>query len=213
MNAHERPGVKVVFEDHPEPIGRKPHLRISQEAYDALRDELILAIADSEWMPNQIVGIMYGGGPVARAVNLVLGTYTAYFGAESYRPEAGGDQRKMAAAEEIQFSYDLLKTHPGFGTRILVVDDLTDTGRTFHRTIEWLRRSPKYGSGIQEIRTACLWYKECSSFCPDYFVDTVSCVEAPGISGPVMPWIDQPEEIRYAVSMDDIRERVLARRA
>lgn len=213
MLAHKRLGVEVVFEDHPLPIGKKPHLRVSQEAYDALCDELIIAIADSGWMPNQLVGIMCGGGPPARAMKLALGVNLAFHGAESYEPEVHGDQRNMMAASGIQFARDLMKTHPGFGTSVLVIDDLTDSGRTFEQTVEWLRRSPKYGGGIKEIRTACLWYKKCSTFCPNYFVDTVVGLETPGVEGLVMPWIDQPAETKYAVSIETIRERVRARHA
>lgn len=213
MIAHGRPGVNVTFEDHGEPHGIKPHLRISQAVYDELLDELIVAIADSGWMPNQIVGVMCGGGDPARALNLALGIPLAFLGAESYDAAFTGDGRKMAAARDIQFARDLLKTHPGFGTRVLIADDLADTGRTFHRATEWLKRSPKYGAGIEEVRTGTLWLKECSKFKPDFSVDFVVPIYVPALDKAVMPWIDQPIEINYAAGIDAIRARIRAQRS
>ncbi len=68
------------------------------------------------------------------------------------------------------------------GERILLVDDLVDSGVTFQQTIPWLKQNSNFP--IVEIRTAVLWYKACSVIKPDYYVDYL----------PDNPWIHQPFE-------------------
>jgi hypothetical protein len=55
---------------------------------------------------------------------------------------------------------------------------------TLQKTLVWLDR--KYGFYVEEIRTAVLWYKQCSVIAPDYYVDYLAD----------NPWIHQPFE-RY----------------
>ncbi|MDP3770852.1 MAG: phosphoribosyltransferase family protein, partial [bacterium] len=164
MFAHERQGVEIVTHHHGEKCWI-PHLRVSWPAYFALIDELITRVADDP--PNQIVAITFGGILPARALSEALGTPLAYLGAEGYDAAASGDRRKMRAADGILFTRQLLKTHPGFGSDVLVVDDLTDAGRTFTKCVGWLKRSPKYGDGIVRMRSACLWKKSGTKFIPD----------------------------------------------
>lgn len=210
MLAHERPGVKVTIERHTD--GLKPHLVISDEAYYELIEELIVAVKRSGGLPSQLVGIMWGGAAPARVLHLLADIPVAYLGAESYRPDADGDRRAMAIGANIQFSRDLLRTAPGFGTDILIVDDLTEKGRTLHDSVAWLRSSPKYGPFIARIRTACLWHKRSSEFIPDIFIDEAVFVQPEGLERPMLPWIDQPLEWRFAIpTFEDIERRVEAR--
>ena len=64
------------------------------------------------------------------------------------------------------------------------MDDLSDTGLTLNKSIEWLKTYDPVKDHIKEIKTACLWKKKSSKFSPDY------C--------PVLlksdPWIVQPTE-------------------
>jgi uncharacterized protein len=75
-------------------------------------------------------------------------------------------------------------TTPQLGSRILLVDDLVDSGQTLAQTVTWLQ--DHYGDNIQAVRTAVIWYKACSVITPDYYVDYL----------PDNPWIHQPFE-RY----------------
>jgi len=47
---------------------------------------------------------------------------------------------------------------------VLVIDDVTDTGKTLEVAITYLK-----GCNPKEIRTAVLRYKISSTFCPDYY--------------------------------------------
>ena len=78
--------------------------------------------------------------------------------------------------------------------RVLLVDDLSDTGLTLNKSIEWLKQYKPVKNYIKEIKTACLWKKKSSSFTPDF------C--------PVMlendPWIIQPTEHYEELNIEEI---------
>ena len=81
--------------------------------------------------------------------------------------------------------------------KILLVDDLSDTGLTLNKSIEWLKKYDPIKDHIQEIKTACLWKKKSSTFTPDF------C--------PVMldsdPWIVQPTEHFEEIRIEDIKKK------
>ncbi|SVB24867.1 uncharacterized protein METZ01_LOCUS177721, partial [marine metagenome] len=82
----------------------------------------------------------------------------------------------------ITFSRDLAKTTPNLGSRVLLVDDLVDTGVTLEKTIAWLNHF--YGFYLDEVRTAVIWQKATSTFKPDYKIDYLD----------TSPWIHMPFE-------------------
>jgi uncharacterized protein len=64
--------------------------------------------------------------------------------------------------------------------RVLLVDDLSDSGVTLRAVVERLRGMPS----ISELRSAVIWMKEASSYTPDYYVERLA----------TSPWIHQPFE-------------------
>jgi len=88
--------------------------------------------------------------------------------AESYRARRTSGRKNKKG--HMQFTRALSKTVPGIGDRLLVVDDLTDSGDTLAVTIAWLRAA---FPTVKEVRTAVLWHKTCSRFLPDYYVKRV----------------------------------------
>ena len=74
--------------------------------------------------------------------------------------------------------------------KLLLVDDLCDSGETIRRVVQHLR---KCYPEVTEIRVAVLWVKACSVFKPDYSVITFKD----------SPWIHQPFEC-----YDDLGEEV-----
>jgi hypothetical protein len=90
-------------------------------------------------------------------------------------------------------------TTANLGSHILLVDDLVDSGITLDKSLVWLDR--KYGFYIEEIRTAVLWYKDCSVIKPDYYVDYL----------PDNPWIRQPfDRYEQMQPADLLRDRTPA---
>jgi len=79
------------------------------------------------------------------------------------------------------------------GGRVLLVDDLADTGVTLRAVVERLRGMPS----ISELRSAVIWTKGVSSYVPDYHVELL----------PTSPWIHQPFE-----EYDGMRPDVLAKK-
>ena len=49
---------------------------------------------------------------------------------------------------------------PNMGGRILLCDDLSDTGITFNKSIDWLRKYEPIKDKIEDIKTATLFKKE-----------------------------------------------------
>jgi hypothetical protein len=77
--------------------------------------------------------------------------------------------------------------------RVLLVDDLADTGITLRAVVERLRSMP----AIAELRAAVIWVKGVSSYTPDYHVEDL----------PTSPWIHQPFE-----EYDNLRPEGLAKK-
>ncbi len=72
-------------------------------------------------------------------------------------------------------------TTDGIGARVLLVDDLVDSGVTLDAV---KRHIMEAHPAVTEIRTAVLWYKQCSKYKPDYYVEYLA----------ENPWIHQPFE-------------------
>ena len=138
-------------------------------------ETLAVKIYQSNWQFNQIVCVAKGGLRVGDILCRLYRKPLAILSAASY---GGKDNRERS---EIKFSEHLSTIH-SLGDRILLVDDLVDSGISLKESISWLRA--KYGDNIIEIRTAVIWYKSTSIITPDYYVDYL----------PDHPWIHQPFE-------------------
>jgi hypoxanthine phosphoribosyltransferase len=112
----------------------------------------------------------------------------AILAASSYREAAGTRQGQLDIAEFITNTGGTLRG------RVLLVDDLVDSGVTLTRVIAHLKQ--RFGE-VSEVRTAVLWYKAVSTFKPDYYVQYL----------PESPWIHQPFE-----EYDSLRPHQLAAR-
>jgi uncharacterized protein len=77
-------------------------------------------------------------------------------------------------------------TVPVEGKRVLLVDDIADTGRSLQ-----LAKSYLQGQGAQEIKTATLYYKPQSATKPDFFEKQTGCWV-------IFPW-DIKETLRKIV--------------
>ncbi len=65
---------------------------------------------------------------------------------------------------------------------MLLVDDMVDSGHTLAAVYKTL---PERWPVISACKTAVLWWKACSVFKPDYYVDHLAD----------SPWIHQPFEV------------------
>ncbi|MCY7390616.1 MAG: phosphoribosyltransferase [Leptolyngbyaceae cyanobacterium CAN_BIN12] len=153
-----------------------PDLYVSWEDYHYLIERLAVKVHQSDWQFNQIICLAKGGLRVGDILSRLYDVPLAILSTASY----GGSKNQSRGS--LIFSHDLTKTTANLGSHILLVDDLVDSGVTLKKTLDWLDR--KYGFYIEEVRTAVLWYKQCSVITPDYYVTHL----------PDDPWIHQPFE-------------------
>ena len=78
--------------------------------------------------------------------------------------------------------------------RVLLVDDLSDTGLTLNKSIEWLKNYTPTKDYIEEVKTACLWKKKSSTFEPNFCPVRLTSD----------PWIVQPTEHYEEMSIEEI---------
>jgi uncharacterized protein len=152
-------------------------LFVTWEDYHRLIEKLALRVHDSGWQFNQIVCIARGGLRVGDQLSRIFDLPLAIMSTSMYR-EGGGTVRG-----QLLMSEHLTMTSAKLGDRVLLVDDMVDSGHT----MEIVRREmPERFPHISELRTGVVWQKACSIYTPDYVVDFLAD----------NPWIHQPFE-RY----------------
>lgn len=125
-----------------------------------LSRRLAYLILASGYRPDKIIAIGRGGYVPAR----ILCDYLDIYQLSSIRVEhyKRGTQREPLARVVDPLRMDLS------GQRLLIVDDVSDTGDTFEAAIEHVQeRHP------EEIKTAVLHHKISATFIPDYISHTV----------------------------------------
>ena len=167
-------------------------LIITFDQYTKIVEKLAIQIHKS-YQPTVLVGIMRGAAPIIDILSRILKLPTAYIVIQSYSGKGMEDkQGELMFAREIS---SLAKDNDF--NRVLLIDDLSDTGLTLNKSIEWLKNYGPTKNFIQEVKTACLWKKKSSSFEPDF------C--------PVKlendPWIVQPTEHYEELTIEDIIKR------
>tara|TARA_Y100000591_G_scaffold207911_1_gene180029 strand:- start:1339 stop:1875 length:537 start_codon:yes stop_codon:yes gene_type:complete len=167
-------------------------LIISFEEYNKIVEKLAITIHQN-YEPTVLVGIMRGAAPILDILSRILKLPIAYIVIQSYSGKGMEDkQGELMFAREISS----LANDKDF-RRVLLIDDLSDTGLTLNKSIEWLKNYGPTKDFIKEVKTACLWKKKSSTFEPDF------CPIRLGSD----PWIVQPTEHYEELSIDKIIEK------
>ena len=167
-------------------------LIITFDEYNKIVEKLAILIHNT-YKPTVLVGIMRGAAPIIDILSRILKLPIAYIVIQSYSGEGMEDKQG-----QLMFARDIssLAEDKDFD-RVLLIDDLSDTGLTLNKSIEWLKNYGPTKNFINEVKTACLWKKKSSSFEPDF------C--------PVKldhdPWIVQPTEHYEELSIEEIIKR------
>ena len=141
-------------------------------AQELLEDSLRLGldILDSGFRPTLIIAIWRGGTPVGMAVQEILD----YCGVESDHiairtsSYVGVDQRGAVAVHGLNYIIKKI-CHDD---RLLIVDDVFDTGNTIAAVIDELSKRARDNTP-EDIRIAVPWYKPSrneTDLVPDYYV-------------------------------------------
>ena len=164
-------------------------LIISFDEYIEIVEKLAVEIHKS-YQPTVLVGIMRGAAPIIDILSRILKLPTAYIVIQSY----SGSKIENKQGELI-FARDIssIAINTDY-ERVLLVDDLSDTGLTLNKSIEWLKQYEPVKNYIKEIKTACLWKKKSSSFTPDFCPIRLNSD----------PWIIQPTEHYEELNIEKI---------
>jgi len=164
------------------------HLYVSYDEYHNLCEKLAIKIHQSGWEFDTILCLARGGMRPGDILSRVFEKPLAIMSTSSYRAEAGTVQGHLDIAHYIT-------TPKGeIAGRVLLVDDLADSGLTLQKVVELLRNNYKK---ITELRTAVLWTKGLSKFECDYSVEFL----------PTNPWIHQPFEGYDAMRPEKLLEK------
>lgn len=158
-----------------------------QEYHDAI-EQLALLVHESGWGFDQVLCLARGGLIPGDLFSRIFQVPLAILSTSSYRGEQGRTQGHLDIARHVT------TLHAGLSGRVLLIDDLIDTGTTIAGVQQHLSRSfPE----VSEVRSAVLWCKRSARIRPDYCRFW--------LEGD--PWIHQPFE-RY----DNLRpERIVKR--
>ena len=164
-------------------------LHIDWPQYNTLVERLALEVHESGFRFNQIICIARGGLRVGDVLSRIFDQPLAILSTHSYTAEGGTIRGELVIAEHMTM------TKPRLGDRVLLVDDMVDSGHTLEAVrTELPRRFPH----IVELRTAVLWWKGCSVFKPDFWVDYLAD----------SPWIHQPFEVYDTMRPEDLEQRL-----
>ena len=162
---------------------------VEWDEYKGIVEKLAIEI-HKKYDPTVLVGIMRGAAPIIDILSRILKLPIAYIVIQSYSGKGMEDkQGQLMFAREISS----LATEEDFN-RVLLIDDLSDTGLTLNKSIEWLKNYGPTKSFINEVKTACLWKKKSSTFKPDFCPVRLDSD----------PWIVQPTEHYEELSIEEI---------
>lgn len=163
-------------------------LHVTWDQYHKQTEKLARLVHESGWQFNQLICIARGGLRVGDVLSRIYDLPLAILSTSSYTEKAGTVRGELIIAEQMTMASGRL------GDRVLLVDDLVDSGVTLEAVTRTL---PQRYPQVTALRTAVLWYKACSVFKPDYFVEYL----------PDDPWIHQPFEIYDSMRPGDIPAR------
>ena len=171
-------------------MGKK--LIISFDEYLDTVEKLAIDVNKS-FKPTVLVGIMRGGAQIIDILSRIFKLPTAYIVIQSYSGKGTEDkQGELIFAREISS----IASEKDF-ERILLVDDLSDTGLTLNKSIDWLKKYEPVKNYIKDIKTATLWKKKKSTFEPDFCAIKLNAD----------PWIVQPFEIYEEIRIEEIKKK------
>ena len=164
------------------------HLYVSYDEYHGLIEKLALKIHQSGWEFDTILCLARGGLRPGDILSRIFNKPLAIMSTSSYRAEAGKVQGHLDIGR-------FIATPKGeIAGRVLLVDDLADTGVTLNAVVKRLKENYE---PITELRTAVIWTKGVSSFQADYSVEDL----------PTNPWIHQPFEGYDNLSPEKLMEK------
>jgi hypoxanthine phosphoribosyltransferase len=164
------------------------HLWVDWDEYHLMIEQLALKVHDAGWDFDHVLCLARGGLRIGDVLSRVFDRPLAILSTSSYRAGAGTQQGTLDIAANITMTAATLSG------RLLLIDDLVDSGVTLDEVVKALKQ--RYPT-LSEIRSAVLWQKPRSIFTPDYVVSKLSA----------NPWIHQPFEAYDGAGIDALLTR------
>lgn len=157
------------------PVSSDKDLWITWDEYHRAIEGLARLVYDSGWKFDQVLCLARGGLRPGDVFSRIFDVPLAILSASSYREEAGTVRGQLDIARHIT------TTESELTGKVLLVDDLVDSGVTLEQVRQHLKDS---FPGVTEVRSAVIWCKASSSVRPDFYLEYL----------PGNPWIHQPFE-------------------
>jgi len=157
------------------PESTESDLWVTWDAYHRAIERLALVVHESGWKFDQVLCLARGGLRPGDVFSRIFDVPLAILSTSSYRDDNGMQQGALDIATHITMTSGVL------GGRVLLIDDLVDSGVTLANVRDHLAQ---HFPAVAEVKTAVIWYKACSVFRPDFYLDYLAG----------NPWIHQPFE-------------------
>ncbi|CAN5405284.1 phosphoribosyltransferase [soil metagenome] len=158
------------------PTSTDKDLWISWDDYHHAIERLALIVHESGWKFDQVLCLARGGMRPGDIFSRIFDVPLGILSTSSYREGTGTRRGDLDIA-----SYITMTRGPLAG-RILLVDDLVDSGVTLDKVKQHLKAN---FPAVTDVKSAVIWYKACSTTKPDYYLEYLE----------TNPWIHQPFEI------------------
>ena len=157
------------------PVSTDKDLWVSWDEYNRLVERLALQVYESNWKFDMVLCLARGGVRPGDVISRIFDVPLAILSTSSYREEEGTVRGSLDIAKYITM------TRGALSGRVLLVDDLVDSGVTLEQVQSHLRTN---FPAVTEVKSAVIWCKACSSVRPDFYLQYLD----------TNPWIHQPFE-------------------
>ena len=159
------------------------HLWVSWDVYHQAIEQLAKQVHASGWEFDHILCLARGGLRPGDIFSRLFKRPLAILSTSSYREDYGMQRGTLDIAPHITTTH-----HPIQG-RVLLIDDLVDSGITLQQVQQYLIA---HYPAITELKTAVIWFKSSSVITPDYYHQYLEN----------HTWIHQPFEAYDALTPD-----------
>ena len=157
------------------PVSTDKDLWVSWDEYHHAIEALALMVHESGWRFDHVLCLARGGMRPGDIFSRIFDVPLAILSTSSYREEEGKVRGGLDIAKYITM------TRGSLSGRVLLVDDLVDSGVTLEQVQSHLRTN---FPAVTEVKSAVIWCKACSSVRPDFYLQYLD----------TNPWIHQPFE-------------------
>ena len=157
------------------PVSTDKDLWVSWDAYHRAIEALALMVHESGWRFDHVLCLARGGMRPGDIFSRIFDVPLAILSTSSYREEEGTVRGSLDIAKYITM------TRGSLSGRVLLVDDLVDSGVTLEQVQSHLKTN---FPAVTEVKSAVIWCKACSSVRPDFYLEYLES----------NPWIHQPFE-------------------